>query len=277
MINQKTTNLLIKLSDFLNNNPCLIKYKNIKELNKILNDSKKSYIYLLKSFLNLDDDFDYDTMINKINKEEFTKDLYYQNIKFINKKFGSWQIKYAQYAPYECFVCDDFKETPQGIIPMLGFFETPFKYPAIYQNNHLWMSVTPNEINTMKEDIQNAKGNVLTIGLGLGYYAYHVSMKNEVNKIYIIEKDQEVIKLFKEMILPQFANKEKIEIIQSDAFAFLTNETNQIFLKSLDYIYVDIWHDVSDGLPIYQKLKQIEISLNLKFHYWIEKTLKYYL
>lgn len=277
MINQKTTNLLIKLSDFLNNDPCIIKYQNIKELNKILNDSKKAYIYLLKSFLNLDDDFDYDTMINKLNKEEFTKDLYYQNIKFTQKTFGSWQIKYAKYTPYECFVCDDFKETPQGIIPILGFFETPFKYPAIYQNNHLWMSVTPNEINTMKEDIEATKGNVLTIGLGLGYYAYHVSLKKEVKKVYIIEKDLEVIKLFKEMILPQFSNKEKIEIIQSDAFIFLTNETNQIFLKSLDYIYIDIWHDVSDGLPIYQKLKQIETSSNLKFHYWIEKTIKHYL
>ncbi len=277
MITQKTTNLLIKLSDFLNNNPCLIKYHDINELNKILNDSKKSYIYLLKSFLNLDDDFDYDTMINKLNKEEFTKDLYYQNIKFKQKTFGSWQIKYAKYAPYECFVCDDFKETPQGIIPILGFFETPFKYPAIYQNNHLWMSVTPNEINTMKEDIKNAKGNVLTIGLGLGYYAYHVSMKNEVKKVYIIEKDQGVIKLFNDFILPQFEQKEKIEIIQSDAFTFLTNEQNQIFLKSLDYIYIDIWHDVSDGLPIYQKLKEIEKTTNLKYHYWIEKTLKYYL
>lgn len=277
MIDQKTTNLLIKLSDFLNNNPCLINYQNIKPINKILNDSKKAYIYLLKSYLNLNEDFDFDTMINKLNKEIFEKDQYYQKIKFTKKKYRNWEIKYNKYVPYECFVCDDFKETPQGIIPILGFFETPFTYPAIYQNNHLWMSVTPNEINTMKEDINNAKGNVLTIGLGLGYYAYHVSLKNDVKKVYIIEKDQEVIKLFNDLILPQFEQKEKIIIINDDAFNFLTKSENQKLLKSLDYIYIDIWHDVSDGLQIYHKLKQIETSSNLKFHYWIEKTIKYYL
>lgn len=277
MIDEKTTNLLIKLSDFLNNNPCMINYKNIKPIINILNDSKKAYIYLLKSFLNLDVDLNYDIMINKLTKEIFEKDIYYQNIKFTPKKYGKWEIKYDKYNPYECFVCDDFKESKNTILPTLGFFETPFTYPAIYQNNHLWMSVTPNEINTMKEDIANAKGNVLTIGLGLGYYAYHVSMKEDVKKVYIIEKDQEVIKLFKQMILPKFKEKDKIEIIENDAFEYLTKKENQSFLKSLDYIYIDIWHDVSDGLPIYKKLKQIEISSNLNFHYWIEKTIKHYL
>ena len=40
------------------------------------------------------------------------------------------------------------------------------------------MTITPDEIETMKEAVDQAFGNVLTFGLGLGYYAYMVSEKD---------------------------------------------------------------------------------------------------
>ena len=59
------------------------------------------------------------------------------------------------------------------------------------------MLITPNEIETMKKSISEATGNVLTYGLGLGYYAYMVSMKENVESVTIVEKDKEIIDLFK--------------------------------------------------------------------------------
>ena len=77
------------------------------------------------------------------------------------------------------------------------------------------MTITPNEIETMKEPVDEAFGHVLTFGLGLGYYAYMVSEKENVESITIVETNEDVIDLFNKYILPQFKNAHKIKIIQS--------------------------------------------------------------
>ena len=59
------------------------------------------------------------------------------------------------------------------------------------------MSIIPNEIETMKEAIETVKGNVLVYGLGLGYFPYMISLKNDVNKITIIEKEDILFEEYK--------------------------------------------------------------------------------
>ena len=71
-------------------------------------------------------------------------------------------------------------------VSKIGYFNKSFKYLVVNKNDVTWMSTDPNEINTMKDAINNAKGNVLVFGLGLGYYAYMISLKKEVKKITII-------------------------------------------------------------------------------------------
>ena len=66
------------------------------------------------------------------------------------------------------------------------------------------MTITPNEIETMKEAVDKASGNVLTFGLGLGYYAYMVSEKENVESVTIVDSNEDVIDLFKKYVLPQF-------------------------------------------------------------------------
>ena len=49
---------------------------------------------------------------------------------------------------------------------------------------------------SMKNPIKNAHGKVLTTGLGLGYFSYMASLKEDVSEIVIIERDEKVIKLW---------------------------------------------------------------------------------
>ena len=122
----------------------------------------------------------------------------------------------------------------------------------------------------MKKSISEATGNVLTYGLGLGYYAYMVSMKDNVESVTIVEKDKGIIDLFTRYILPQFKNKSKIKIINDDAFNYFKKDIYY------DYVFVDIWHDPSDGIDLYLKFKNLEKD-NIKYSYWIEDTLKCYI
>ena len=137
------------------------------------------------------------------------------------------------------------------------------------------MKITPNEEKKKKKPIANAKGKVCTYGLGLGYYPYMISLKKEETSIIIGEKNKEIISLFKEYILPQFPDKEKITLIEDDAFNYAQTQMGK---ENFDVVFTDLWHDPLDGREMYIKMKSFEKnSPHSHFDYWIEKTLQYYL
>ena len=53
---------------------------------------------------------------------------------------------------------------------------------------------------------------VLILGLGMGYAAYMMHLKDNVSKVTVIEHDPEVIELFEKYTLPQFEHPEKVDV-----------------------------------------------------------------
>ena len=270
--------ILNALSIYLNEYECSITPSQIKKVMECGVDELFAYKLLLSNYLAIENqeiiDLYFDKMVHKLEVKDYIRNSYYENIPFNNKKIDSWQIKKGKYKPYELFVFDDFKYENDLVIPQVGYFNEPFYYLAVYDNNRLWMSITPNEINTMKDPIDNAKGNVLTFGLGLGYFAYMCSLKDDVKSVTIIEKDERVIKLFKDNILPYFANIEKINIIKEDAYVYLSKMNDDMY----DYVFVDIYHDAGDGKEVYLKMNQYRNRFKKTiFEYWIYNTIKHYL
>ncbi len=273
-------------SKYLNYEPNFITKEKIEEILKCGVSTEYAFITLLTAYFGLDvtkNIQDKDLFNNYLSKMVYQLDAsvyytnpYYKNIKIPNVKIGNCKLKYGKYEAFEGFVCNDIIRIKDGRqIPQLGFFETKFLYPAIYENNRLWMSVTPNEIETMKEPVYKAFGDILTFGLGLGYYAYMVSEKSNVNSVTIVENNDNIIKLFEKYILPQFENAQKIKIINADAFEYAEKYmSNQIY----DFVFVDLWHDVSDGIEMYLKMKEYETkNPDTEFTYWIEKSIQCYL
>ena len=149
----------------------------------------------------------------------------------------------------------------------IGYFNEEYSFLALNHQGVTWMSVTPNEIETMQKSLEMIKGKVTVFGLGLGYFAYMASLKDEVKEITIIEKDQKIINLFNKYIYPHFEFKEKIKIIDIDALDYIKSP-----LKS-DYAFVDLWHDPFDGLMLFLEFKKAESkSRNCKFLYWLESS-----
>lgn len=215
-------------------------------------------------------------MIHRLDPADYRNNPYLQHVHIPQKHYENWTFCQKSYKPYEAFVFDDLKTLPDGrIIPQIGFFEESFSYPCVMENGREWMLITPNEIHTMASSIQYAHGRVLTYGLGLGYFAFMAGMRNEVSSITVIERDAHVISLFRTFLLPQFPCREKITLIEADAFQYAETEAAQ---SGFDYVFSDIWHDPSDGLEAYQRLKACEKYLpNADFSYWIEPTLRIYL
>jgi len=282
-IRQRNNDFSWMLCDYLNRNPCLI----TKELMESVNDcadlsEETTYCALLTGFCGLDiENNEQDKLftneyfrraVKKLNSEAYLDNPYYQNIKIPKVTFGNWELTYQKYKPYEAFIYKDlvtdadFKE-----FPCLGFFNEEFLFPSVMEKAHEWMSIKPSELETLQSAIDVIEGNVITFGLGLGYFAFMASIKKDVQSITIVERNKDVILLFEQYILPQFEYQEKVEIICTDAFDFVENQMPE---RQFDYAFVDLWHDVSDGLDLYLKMKKLEhLNEQTKFLYWIEDSL----
>ncbi len=279
--------ILKKMSVFLNIEPDFITADIINELCSEFDMEKRdAFSYILASAVGLDiseserdrEIFElyFPMMIRELDATEFESDPYFTSIAFEEQSIGKWELQYQSYKPYEAFACDDLIALPDGrIVPQIAFFDREYKYPCVLERGREWMLITPNEINTMREPISRARGNVLTYGLGLGYFAFMCSQKSEVESITVVEKDESVIELFEKYIRPSIKYASKIKVVCADAYDFAENEAPK---ENFDFVFADIWHDASDGVEAYKKFKALEhLMPEAEFAYWIEKTLKVYL
>ena len=203
--------------------------------------------------------------LKHLNPKDYLDNAYVKAVKQIGKH-GKYALRYINYESYQLFAYDDIKMNGYKEYSQIGYFDHQFSYLALSEGKNIWMSLNPNEIETMKPYIAKARGNVLVLGLGMGYVPFMLSLKNCVKSVTIIEKDQEIINLFSELIYPHFPNKNKIKIIKDDAISYTSKNQKQ---GTYDYIFADLWHDPEDGLSLFVKLKRINKSIDC----WLETSM----
>ena len=244
-------------------------------------DIKDAIIALLSEAFGLDNSISEDRLLVRdylypsvriLDTKRYTSNPYYKNIRIENIKDGRWEFKTETYPAYRAMICDDLiiNEDLSEVAP-LGFFTEDFSFPAVLEDGNEWMTLTPVDLDTCDEAIDAASGKVVTFGLGLGYYTYMVSMKENVESVTVVEKSEKIIELFRKHILPQFPSKDKIEIVSCDAFEYAKDYMPK---EKFDHAFVDTWRDASDGAPMYEKMRELErLSPDTEFRYWIERFL----
>jgi hypothetical protein len=209
--------------------------------------------------------------VRMLDAERYYSNPYYKNIKITDTVDGDWELRCESYPPYRGMIAGDLQIEGFREIPPLGFFPCEFRFPAVLEGGNEWMTLTPVDLDTCDEAIEAAHGRVVTFGLGLGYYAYMVSEKPSVESITVVEKSPAVIALFKKHILPQFPHRDKVRILEADAFEYAEEQMPR---EKFDYAFVDTWRDASDGAPMYERMKRLEhLSPDTEFSYWIENFL----
>lgn len=257
-----------------------------KRLGKQSQEVKKSYSLLLKqeilSSLSIEEQEDFHladkefglSNLVELNPTPYQNDPYQKALSTLEKKrLGSFCLKVRTIDPFVPFCFASKRVDPASCykdITPLGYFAKPFPTYALEEMGRVWMSLVPHEIETMKEDIQKAQGDVVVMGCGLGYFAYSISKKSNVTSIRIVERSEKVIELFLKYLLPLFPYPEKIKIIQEDALEYAFKKDFRC-----DFCYVDLWHDCEDGLPLYFSFKQREKE-GISYAYWIEEDMLVY-
>ena len=267
------------MSEFINESPCAITPALLREMNSGMElPEELLYAVLMAGMAGIPpEDTDLTTYfiesVKCLEADRYREDSYLRTIVFPETSSGNWRLTHYAYKPYEAFVRDDIRHGEGNReIPLTGYFKERFVYPAVEQDGREWMAVKPSEIETMREALNMISGDIAVFGLGLGYFAFMASQNPAVKTIDIIEKDIDAIKLFTTHILPQFPNRHKIrEIIHTDAFEYMEKKMQH---RNYGFAFIDLWHDASDGLPMYLKTKRMEhLNPEVKFLYWVERTL----
>lgn len=114
------------------------------------------------------------------------------------------------------------------------------------------MSLTPMELESQAMQIQGAHGKVGIGGLGMGMALFNILKKGSVTKVYVYERQPNVIELLKKATdLKEWIGIEKLQIIEKNIF---TAEP----AVPLDYLYLDIWPLLGDNraIPDTQKIQK---------------------
>ena len=149
-------------------------------------------------------------------------------------------------------------------------------YIRLDVSGELMMSNTPMEKRTSVAFVNNAHGDVLICGLGIGLVIMPLLDNDQVKSITVIEKYQDVI----DCVLPQIEKYDtggKLKVICSDCFDFTTKE-------KYDTIFIDIWPYINEDvykeemLPLKRKYRKF-LSPYGKVHknifVWAENNARY--
>lgn len=239
---------------------------NILDHNEFIYDSIVSYVENENLFLDMLSVDEIKTVnLTPYKSKEYKENPFVKNIRLDKIRSNNVLITKGTFYKEQIFLDNTYTVSNMKETANLGYFDEDITFSIVYHCDLPWMSIIPSEINTMKDDIEKMSGNVLVLGCGLGYIAYMLSLKEEVKEITIIDRNFNIVNMFKKYILPQFETS-KINIILDDAVDYVAKNANKY-----DYVYVDIWYNGQDGLPLYLKVKKIEQKYkDVKFLYWIE-------
>lgn len=212
-------------------------------------------------------------IITKLNPSFLEENPYIKNIHIENWFVGNIGLtNTTEYEEYKTYAYEMRRRDPKSLTTIYNFcyFPKTVPFPTIGTviPESKWMGVEPSEISSFAPFIKEAHGKILLMGCGLGYVAYMLSLKDEVEEITIVELDRNVKAMFETYLKPQMNSK--ISIIEGDALEFLEVED----ISKYDYCSIDIWHGAMEMFPIYTKCLLLEEKhKDTKFHYWLEEDL----
>lgn len=131
--------------------------------------------------------------------------------------------------------------------------------PRLTVNGETMMSMTPMETQSGALAIHRAKGHVILLGLGIGYYALRIAAKPEVTKVTVIEKEQLVLDWFNRAYKDR-PELPKIKVIIGDAREIFKGMTCDFCVAD---IYTEMAQNVLDDIKLFRKRNKID-----RYHYW---------
>lgn len=153
---------------------------------------------------------------------------------------------------------------------------TPGEYVKLVEKGKgLWMSDTPAEQRDHRpplREIAERGGNVLIMGLGIGMVVAAALKCPNVEKVVVVEREQEVIDLVKPQI-----DDPRLVVIHGDALEMRPPDLVPVLGDGyrLSVFYADVWQDLdTENLQAYGNLKRRWSKVSDFRWCWGEDTLR---
>lgn len=125
-----------------------------------------------------------------------------------------------------------------GLPKLCVNLESPLQVHRLKYNKNVIASDIPEEMYTQGVSFQKAHGCVLVGGLGLGMAAVMIARMPDVERVIVVESEQDVI----DMVWDQLPRtRMPIEIVKADLFEYLKD------CPKFDFAYFDIWSPTGEG------------------------------
>lgn len=112
-----------------------------------------------------------------------------------------------------------------------------------------WMTTSLFELESHAWHFEQARGTVVVAGLGLGVFVHAVAQRPDVDRILVIEQSGDVAGLLQRSAgFRSWPNAHKIEIVLGSAGDQATwrEVVDRLAGAVPDYLFVDIWPELSD-------------------------------
>lgn len=164
----------------------------------------------------------------------------------------------AQYRKKES-VIGDWTIKPFNLNKAQGYFSNMSDMGtgiALLRDSTCWMSITPLEIESHLVPNSVAKGKTVIAGLGLGMITLSLLESPKVDKLIVLEIDQNLIDSFPELLdgkskalWESSIESGRLEVLQADCKDTLAPEVLDK-TYGCDYLWVDIWETLFDNAGV---------------------------
>lgn len=105
-------------------------------------------------------------------------------------------------------------------------------HPKPWEDEGVWMSLTPMEVFTCRGGIRAAKKHTVVAGLGMGYQLVEISRKKAVKKVTVVEINQGLVEWLIPIILPKLG-KVELEVVVGDAKKLVPEMTADVAIADI--------------------------------------------
>jgi len=152
-----------------------------------------------------------------------------------------------------------------GRLPLVrGYFLglQPMQHPnwILLRDEEIWMSLTPMELESQAPHLYAARGHTVIMGFGMGVLTYNVLQNENVDRVTVIELENEVVDLIDDSAdMLSWPNIGKLDFVYEDALDWKPGST-------VDVVLADIWPNLGetslrpDMQQIYRNVKPTTIA-----------------
>jgi hypothetical protein len=207
--------------------------------------------------------------------KSLAKNPYIADIKFEKKTFKNLEIKALPFKRGEVFhLGTSYNSRDKSeILPIIACFDKDVRFPILLRKNKLVAGIDPSIMYSMEQKCEKMKGDVLLLGLELGYFLYRCEYNPSVTSITVVESDKRLIQLFERVIKPQMSLSKEVNIVKDIEYNTFISD-----LSKYDTIFVNQWTSASiEEFDKYMKYKswQILYAKNKNIEYWLEEAFTY--